>query len=61
METAYGREFQSDHVGLAEDQRLPAAEAAWAGLREYARDYPEVVALWAFGIGFILGWKLKPW
>ena len=30
-------------------------------LREYARQKPEVVALWAFGIGFILGWKLKPW
>ncbi|MEX2307024.1 MAG: hypothetical protein WD738_05500 [Pirellulales bacterium] len=30
-------------------------------LREYARRKPEVVALWCFGIGFILGWKLKPW
>lgn len=29
--------------------------------REYARERPEVVALWCFGIGFILGWKLKPW
>ena len=29
--------------------------------REYAREKPEVVALWCFGIGFILGWKLKPW
>jgi hypothetical protein len=30
-------------------------------LREYARDNPETTALWCFGIGFILGWKLKPW
>jgi hypothetical protein len=30
-------------------------------LREYAREKPEVAALWCFGIGFILGWKLKPW
>ena len=29
--------------------------------REYARQKPEVVALWCFGIGFVLGWKLKPW
>jgi hypothetical protein len=29
--------------------------------REYARERPEVVALTCFGIGFILGWKLKPW
>jgi hypothetical protein len=30
-------------------------------LREYARERPGVTALWAFGIGFILGWRLKPW
>jgi hypothetical protein len=30
-------------------------------LKDYARQRPEVAALWCFGIGFILGWKLKPW
>lgn len=30
-------------------------------LKEYARDKPDVVALWCFGIGFVVGWKLKPW
>jgi len=30
-------------------------------LKEYARERPEVAALWCFGVGFILGWKLKPW
>jgi hypothetical protein len=30
-------------------------------LKEYAREKPELAALWCFGIGFILGWKLKPW
>jgi hypothetical protein len=30
-------------------------------LKCYARERPEVAALWCFGIGFILGWKLKPW
>jgi len=30
-------------------------------LREYARDNPESAALWCFGIGFVLGWKLKIW
>lgn len=29
--------------------------------KEYAREKPEVAALWCLGIGFILGWKLKPW
>lgn len=36
-------------------------EAALNGFREYARSNPETVALWCIGIGFVLGWKLKPW
>jgi hypothetical protein len=30
-------------------------------LRQYVREKPESAALWALGIGFVLGWKLKPW
>lgn len=30
-------------------------------IREYARQKPEVVAMWCLGVGFVLGWKLKPW
>jgi len=30
-------------------------------LQQYTRERPAVVALWCFGIGFVLGWKLKPW
>lgn len=30
-------------------------------LKDYAKERPEVAALACFGIGFILGWKLKPW
>jgi hypothetical protein len=30
-------------------------------LRDYAREKPETAALWCLGIGFVLGWKLKPW
>ena len=30
-------------------------------LKDYARDQPVSFGLWAVGIGFILGWKLKPW
>jgi hypothetical protein len=29
--------------------------------QQYARERPEVVAIWCFGIGFTLGWKLKLW
>lgn len=46
---------------IAGDRELTASEAAMACFREYSRERPEVVALWAFGIGFVLGWKLKPW
>jgi hypothetical protein len=27
----------------------------------YAREKPGYAALWCIGIGFVLGWKLKPW
>ncbi|MCA9114258.1 MAG: hypothetical protein KDA79_04180 [Planctomycetaceae bacterium] len=30
-------------------------------LKTYAREKPDVAALWCFGIGFVLGWKLIPW
>lgn len=30
-------------------------------MTEYVREKPGVVALWCLGIGFVLGWKLKPW
>jgi hypothetical protein len=30
-------------------------------LQEFARDNPATAALWCFGLGVIVGWKLKPW
>jgi len=30
-------------------------------LKEYAREHPTSFGLYALGVGFILGWKLKPW
>lgn len=30
-------------------------------LKCYAREKPDVAALWCFGLGFVIGWKLKPW
>ena len=29
--------------------------------RQYVQDQPEKAALICLGVGFILGWKLKPW
>jgi hypothetical protein len=44
-----------------EQSELKPFEDMVTYLREYARERPEVVALTCLGIGFILGWKLKPW
>jgi hypothetical protein len=30
-------------------------------VRDFVREKPETAALWCLGIGFVLGWKLKPW
>ena len=66
----YGAMAQSSHQGhdaasvaseAARNQNLTASQAAMECFMAYARERPEVVALWALGIGFVLGWKMKPW
>lgn len=52
---------RSRYSEIAANEDLSASEAALTLLKQYAKEHPEVVALWSFGIGFILGWKLKPW
>ena len=39
----------------------PTPKSALEHFQEYGRERPGVVALWCFGIGFVLGWKLKLW
>ena len=29
--------------------------------QHYAKERPDVVAMCCLGVGFVLGWKLKPW
>ena len=41
--------------------REPTTKSALEHFQEYGRERPGVVALWCFGIGFVLGWKLKLW
>jgi hypothetical protein len=49
----------ADDPGMGALENL--ANDALDRLKRYARDNPTSFALWALGIGFILGWKLKPW
>lgn len=53
----WGRPYRGGFGG----QELSPGEAALEFLRDYSRERPEVVAMWAFGIGFLVAWKLKPW
>lgn len=53
------REGQSGEAEMVNLQQV--AESALTSFREYARSNPENVALWCLGIGFVLGWKLRPW
>jgi hypothetical protein len=46
-------------VRLETGARTP--KSALEHLQEYGRERPEVLALWCFGLGFVLGWKLKLW
>ena len=55
------RETRNDYGGIVANKNFTASEAGFALFKQYAQERPEVVALWAFGIGFMLGWKLKPW
>ncbi len=43
------------------DENLRPARDLVNYARQYAREKPAVVALCCVGIGFVLGWKLKPW
>ena len=45
----------------APSEALPQSCDVVEFARQYAREKPGVVAMWCLGVGFVLGWKLKPW
>ncbi len=51
------RSAEAPGMGVLENMASDALDR----LKEYAREHPTEFGLWALGIGFILGWKLKPW
>ncbi|MGB7324752.1 MAG: hypothetical protein WBD31_07760 [Rubripirellula sp.] len=48
------RDFKDHYVSEPTKDLLSLAKA-------YAKDKPDVAAAWAFGLGLIVGWKIKPW
>ncbi|SIO66750.1 hypothetical protein SAMN05444166_8206 [Singulisphaera sp. GP187] len=58
-------EFPADMARAADFPEMGTLENiandAMDSFKAYAREHPTSVALWALGIGFVLGWKLKPW
>jgi hypothetical protein len=49
----------ADHPDLGTIETM--AHDTLDSLRRYVREQPETAVLWALGIGFVLGWRLKPW
>jgi hypothetical protein len=47
-------------IGGPRERPMPVPDLSHY-FRQYAREKPEVVALWCLGLGFVLGWKLKIW
>jgi hypothetical protein len=65
METAYEVKYPRDMVQASSTGPVNWAESTIhsvvGSLEDYARARPLSFAMWTFGIGFALGWKLKPW
>jgi len=52
---------QNQHVPQQPDEPLHPIDDLVDYTAEYVRQNPGTAALWCFGVGFIVGWKLKPW
>jgi hypothetical protein len=65
MTTAHDVRYPQNMVRAAERHTTNWAESTLRTLvdcvEDYARVKPLSFAVWTFGIGFALGWKLKPW
>ena len=69
MSTAYGSRVepwpndmaQAAGEGIEENWAESTIRSVVDSLEEYAHREPLKFAAWVFGIGFVLGWKLKPW
>lgn len=65
MDTTQANEMQSRSTRGTQTKEEPTLDDIVTDVTEslsaYAKKRPEVVAMWSFGVGFVLAWKLKPW
>ncbi len=65
MSTAYDVKYPQDMMIAAGVERENWPDSTINSvvdcIESYARAKPLSFALWTFGIGFVLGWKLKRW
>jgi len=58
-------DYPRDMTRAADDPTMGSLESmandVLDHLKDYAREHPTTFGLCALGVGFILGWKLKPW
>jgi hypothetical protein len=59
--TAENQQARGDGSGTRGREAAATLEDTLTRIREYAEENPEKFALYCLGIGFVLGWKLKPW
>lgn len=55
------RQSKNSHMEGGSLMETPPVKDIIQYASDYVRENPESAALWCFGIGFVLGWKLKPW
>jgi len=60
-----GRGQERRTAGLSQGERESSLQEpmqkAIDQVRDYAEENPQSFALICLGVGFVLGWKLKPW
>ncbi|HAH45049.1 hypothetical protein [Gimesia sp.] len=58
---ATGRPTETAAASAEQYDQLKPVDDLVEYVSTYAQQNPGTAALWCFGIGFIVGWKLKPW
>jgi hypothetical protein len=61
-DTASRVAHSASHAGheYAQHYVTEPAQDLFSLVKDYARDKPDVAAMWCFALGVMVGWKLKP-